>query len=163
MPALVAMLSDGSGTAQLICRQLPTGNCCTGVGAHDRHEVRRDLRPGRQSHRSRRQIVKSRLADRPFVVVSAMAKVTDSLLAMGKAAGRGDRKTALKMAARSASATTKPPASFSARRSSPNFMAILAPTLKTSTNCCAASAPSAKLLRAPTITSRRSARGSPAR
>jgi aspartate kinase len=32
------------------------------------------------------------------VVVSAMAKVTDSLLAMGKAAGGGDRKTALKMA-----------------------------------------------------------------
>jgi aspartate kinase len=32
------------------------------------------------------------------VVVSAMAKVTDSLLAMGKAAGSGDRKTALKMA-----------------------------------------------------------------
>jgi len=44
------------------------------------------------------QIVKGRLADQPVVVVSAMAKVTDSLLAMGKAAGSGDRKTALKMA-----------------------------------------------------------------
>ncbi len=44
------------------------------------------------------QIVKGRLADRPVVVVSAMAKVTDSLLAMGKAAGNGDRKGALKMA-----------------------------------------------------------------
>jgi len=43
-------------------------------------------------------IVQGRLADRPVVVVSAMAKVTDSLLAMGKAAGEGDRKTALKMA-----------------------------------------------------------------
>jgi len=43
------------------------------------------------------QIVQGRLADRPVVVVSAMAKVTDSLLAMGKAAGNGDRKTALKM------------------------------------------------------------------
>ena len=32
------------------------------------------------------QIVQGRLADRPVVVVSAMAKVTDSLLAMGKAA-----------------------------------------------------------------------------
>jgi aspartate kinase len=42
--------------------------------------------------------VQGRLADRPVVVVSAMAKVTDSLLAMGKAAGSGDRKTALKMA-----------------------------------------------------------------
>jgi len=43
------------------------------------------------------QIVQGRLADRPVVVVSAMAKVTDALLAMGKAAGSGDRKTALKM------------------------------------------------------------------
>ncbi len=43
-------------------------------------------------------IVQGRLADRPVVVVSAMAKVTDSLLAMGKAAGNGDRKAALKMA-----------------------------------------------------------------
>ena len=43
-------------------------------------------------------IVQGRLADRPVAVVSAMAKVTDSLLAMGKAAGSGDRKTALKMA-----------------------------------------------------------------
>ncbi|MFY9841464.1 MAG: aspartate kinase, partial [Terriglobales bacterium] len=44
------------------------------------------------------QIVQGRLVDHPVVVVSAMAKVTDSLLAMGKAAGGGDRKTALKMA-----------------------------------------------------------------
>ena len=44
------------------------------------------------------QIVKGRLADRPVVVVSAMAKVTDALLAMGKAAGDGDRKGALKLA-----------------------------------------------------------------
>jgi aspartate kinase len=43
-------------------------------------------------------IVERRLADHPVVVVSAMAKVTDSLLAMGKAAGNGDRKGALKMA-----------------------------------------------------------------
>jgi aspartate kinase len=44
------------------------------------------------------EIVKSRLAEHPVVVVSAMAKVTDSLLTMGKAAGNGDRKSALKMA-----------------------------------------------------------------
>jgi aspartate kinase len=44
------------------------------------------------------QIVKGRLSDRPVVVVSAMSKVTDSLLAMGKAAGDGDRKGALKLA-----------------------------------------------------------------
>ena len=40
-------------------------------------------------------IVKSRIADRPFVVVSAMAKVTDQLLAMAAAAGRGSRDEAL--------------------------------------------------------------------
>jgi aspartate kinase len=44
------------------------------------------------------QIVKGRLPDRPVVVVSAMAKVTDALLIMGKAAGDGDRKGALKLA-----------------------------------------------------------------
>ncbi len=36
-------------------------------------------------------IVKSRLPERPFVVVSAMAKVTDQLLAMAAAAGKGER------------------------------------------------------------------------
>jgi aspartate kinase len=41
--------------------------------------------------------VKGRLAQKPVVVVSAMAKVTDQLLAMGRAAGTGDRKTALKL------------------------------------------------------------------
>jgi aspartate kinase len=44
------------------------------------------------------QIVQGRLAYHPVVVVSAMAKVTDSLLNMGRAAGNGDRKGALKMA-----------------------------------------------------------------
>ena len=43
-------------------------------------------------------IVKGRIEDRPVVVVSAMAKVTDALLAMGRAAGEGDRKGALKLA-----------------------------------------------------------------
>lgn len=42
-------------------------------------------------------IVKERLAQRPVVVVSAMAKVTDQLLAMARAAGAGDRKNALKL------------------------------------------------------------------
>lgn len=40
-------------------------------------------------------IVKDRLALKPVVVVSALAKVTDQLLAMARAAGSGDRKTAL--------------------------------------------------------------------
>jgi aspartate kinase len=40
-------------------------------------------------------IVKGRLPDRPFVVVSAMAKVTDQLLTMAAAAGNGDRDKAL--------------------------------------------------------------------
>jgi aspartate kinase len=42
-------------------------------------------------------IVKGRLAQKPVVVVSAMAKVTDTLLTMAKAAGAGERKTALKL------------------------------------------------------------------
>jgi aspartate kinase len=41
------------------------------------------------------EIVKGRLKEKPVVVVSAMAKVTDQLLAMARAAGTGDRKTAL--------------------------------------------------------------------
>jgi aspartate kinase len=41
------------------------------------------------------EIVRSRLPERPFVVVSAMARVTDQLLAMGAAAGRGERSQAL--------------------------------------------------------------------
>src|SRR5271166_1586282 len=40
-------------------------------------------------------IVKGRMPDRPFVVVSAMAKVTDQLLATAAAAGRGEREQAL--------------------------------------------------------------------
>src|SRR5258708_25574283 len=42
-------------------------------------------------------IVKNRLAHKPIVVVSAMAKVTDTLLTMARAAGAGERKTALKL------------------------------------------------------------------
>ncbi len=42
-------------------------------------------------------IVKSRLPQKPVVVVSAMAKVTDQLLTMARAAGSGDRDTALKL------------------------------------------------------------------
>jgi len=48
------------------------------------------------------QIVRGRLAKRvtPIVVVSAMAKVTDQLLAAANAAGRGDRAGALAISAR---------------------------------------------------------------
>ncbi|HZQ68684.1 MAG TPA: lysine-sensitive aspartokinase 3 [Terriglobales bacterium] len=42
-------------------------------------------------------IVKRRLPQQPVVVVSAMAKVTDQLLTMSRAAGSGDRDTALKL------------------------------------------------------------------
>jgi len=41
------------------------------------------------------KIVESRLAEQPFVVVSAMAKVTDQLVACANAAGNGDREAAL--------------------------------------------------------------------
>jgi len=43
-------------------------------------------------------IVETRLVERPLVVSSAMARVTDQLLAMACAAGSGDRKTALTLA-----------------------------------------------------------------
>jgi len=42
-------------------------------------------------------IVKSRLPQKPVVVVSAMARVTDQLLVMARAAGAGDRDTALQL------------------------------------------------------------------
>src|ERR1700680_3847147 len=44
------------------------------------------------------QIVKGRLHRRPVVVVSAMSRVTDALLAAGKAAGEGRREQALEQA-----------------------------------------------------------------
>ena len=44
------------------------------------------------------QIVRGRLSRRPAVVVSAMSKVTDALLAAGKAAGEGKREEALELA-----------------------------------------------------------------
>ena len=44
------------------------------------------------------QIVKGRLPRRPVVVVSAMSRVTDALLAAGKAAGEGQRELALELA-----------------------------------------------------------------
>jgi aspartate kinase len=43
------------------------------------------------------QIVKGRLHRRPMVVVSAMSRVTDALLAAGKAAGEGRREQALEL------------------------------------------------------------------
>jgi aspartate kinase len=43
-------------------------------------------------------IVRGRLPQKPVVVVSAMARVTDQLLRMARAAGNGDRKTALTLA-----------------------------------------------------------------
>jgi aspartate kinase len=42
-------------------------------------------------------IVRQRLPQKPVVVVSAMAKVTDTLLKMAKAAGEGDRDAALEL------------------------------------------------------------------
>jgi aspartate kinase len=43
------------------------------------------------------QIVRGRLSEDPVVVVSAMAKVTDQLIAMANAAGDGDRERALEL------------------------------------------------------------------
>jgi len=73
-----------------------------------------------------------------------MAKVTDSLLAMGKAAGGGDRKTALKMARALRERHYDTAGELLARLSSLNSTAISAPTSRILTNCCAALAPSVK-------------------
>jgi len=43
------------------------------------------------------EIVRSKAVERPVVVVSAMAQVTDQLLLMGRAAGAGERDTALQL------------------------------------------------------------------
>jgi aspartate kinase len=43
------------------------------------------------------EIVQSRLADKPVVVVSAMARVTDQLVALANSAGEGDRDKALEI------------------------------------------------------------------
>ncbi len=43
-------------------------------------------------------IVRGRLLEKPVVVVSALSKVTDTLLAMGRAAGNGERDEALDLA-----------------------------------------------------------------
>ncbi|HET6934226.1 MAG TPA: lysine-sensitive aspartokinase 3, partial [Candidatus Angelobacter sp.] len=42
-------------------------------------------------------IVRDRLKEKPVVVVSALAKITDQLLAMASAAGAGDRAKALEL------------------------------------------------------------------
>src|SRR5947208_11671416 len=44
------------------------------------------------------EIVRGRVPQRPVIVVSAMARVTDQLLQMARAAGAGDRKTSLTLA-----------------------------------------------------------------
>ncbi len=86
-------------------------------------------------------IVKGRLEQKPVVVVSAMAKVTDQLLAMARAAGAGDRKTASNSAGPCKSATTTLPENCWVRHFSPSFIPTWALILKLWKNCCAASPP----------------------
>ena len=89
-------------------------------------------------------IVKGRLAQKPVVVVSAMAKVTDQLLAMARAAGAGDRKTALKLCRALAGAPLQHRRRVAGHGAvHRTFTATWAPTSRRSTNCCAASPPSA--------------------
>ena len=44
------------------------------------------------------EIIRSRLLQHPVVIVSAMAGITDQLLAMSQVAGAGQREPALKLA-----------------------------------------------------------------
>ncbi len=87
-------------------------------------------------------IVKGRLEHKPAVVVSAMAKVTDQLLAMARAAGAGDRKTALETLPRFAGAPlqhrrrTSRDCAFHSISQRPGRR-----LRRPSKNCCAASRP----------------------
>ena len=91
------------------------------------------------------EIVRGRLPQHPVVVVSAMARVTDQLLQMARAAGAGDRTTALTLARESANGITTPPANCSEPRCSPSSIAILAKSLKIWKSCSAGSPQWAKL------------------
>ena len=84
-------------------------------------------------------IVKGRLEQKPVVVVSAMAKVTDQLLAMARAAGAGDRKTALKLCRALQERHYNTAGELLGTALSRNFTATWAPTSRLWKNCCAAS------------------------
>ncbi len=75
-------------------------------------------------------IVKERLKQKPVVVVSAMAKVTDQLLAMARAAGSGDSRLLFNFPAISANGTTIPPASSWAQHSFTQFHSDLGADLE---------------------------------
>ena len=84
-------------------------------------------------------IVKGRLAQKPVVVVSAMSKVTDQLLAMARAGGKWrSQKPRSVFRGRCGSAITTPPANCSALRCSRNSTEIWEFTSKRSTNSYAA-------------------------
>ena len=104
-------------------------------------------------------IVKGRVAERPFVVISAMAKVTDQLLAMAAAAGRGDREQALDIcrALRERHYTTA--GELLGTGCIPNCTPIWAPSSTRWRSCCAGLPRSASLRRAPPTTLSPSASG----
>ncbi len=91
-------------------------------------------------------IVKERLPQKPVVVVSAMAKVTDQLLAMARAAGAGDRDTALKLCRQLQERHYNTAGELLGTGLFTNFHAIWRPTSNRWKNCCAESLPSASLL-----------------
>ncbi len=109
-------------------------------------------------------IVKDRLPQKPVVVVSAMAKVTDTLLAMARAAGAGERKTALKLcrSLQERHYNTASELLGTALLHRFPFRTGRA-TSKASMNCCAAFPPSEKSRPAPPTTSLPSAKCFPAR
>ena len=108
-------------------------------------------------------IVKGRLEQKPVVVVSAMAKVTDQLLAMARAAGAGDRKTALKLCRTLQERHYNTAGELLGTALFTQFHSDLGADLKLWKNCCAASPPSANLPRAPPTTFRHSGKYFPAK
>ena len=87
-------------------------------------------------------IVKGRVSQKPAVVVSAMARVTDQLLATARAAGAGDRETALKLQDAWAARDWERPGSCWGRLFLLNFTANSNPNSILSMNSCGALLPS---------------------
>src|SRR6516164_9222722 len=84
-------------------------------------------------------IVKARLSKRPLVVVSAMSKVTDGLLAMAVAAGKGDGDKAVELCHQVANGTSPPQANCCIPGCSRRCTVSCKPNSNLWSTCCAVS------------------------
>ncbi len=84
------------------------------------------------------EIVRERLDAKPVVVVSALAKMTDQLLAMASAAGEGNRARALELSHAARERHFSTASELLGAKASLKSIPKLRPTLTASTICCAA-------------------------